>query len=330
MVTVRIDVHAHAFSEEFLRSLARFHADEVKLGVGAADRLVAYWAGAPLPGVDVEERVAEQERDGVRLEVLSAPVVYGWLDQHTHELCAQLNDYQSLLATQYPGRFSSFLHLPVHDAVLARRELDRWQGKDEVAGVVFASNMAGMYPGDRKLDAIWREIAERDLAVFIHPISPTACFGPVAPPVLLFPCDTAVAAASMIFAGLFERHPNLRVILSHYGGVLPMLARRLDMGVEVKGFPRGHGQDLVERPSVTVGRFWVDMAQGYHAPAFACARDVFGLEHMLYGSDHFFPQSTWRRQLNAFIEELDLGEEQRAALLSGNARRALAGRGLTA
>jgi len=321
----RIDIHAHAFPEVFLRKIAAYYPETVKLREPAREdeRLVAYWAGAPLPAWDSERRLREMERDRVAVEILSAPTIYSRLDEHTVELCALLNDFQAEAVAACPERFRSFLHLPVHDVDAVARELARWQGHPEIAGVVFGSNMGGRYPGEAIFERVWETIHEAKLPVFIHPVTPGACFGPAVPTIVLFPCDTTVAAASMIYGGLFERYADLRVILSHYGGTLPFLARRLDMAIDIPGFPPGHGQDLPSLPSSYVSRFYLDAAQGFHRPAFECARSLVGIERMLYGSDHFFTASTWRQRLNEFIDELELSADDRRALLEGNARRLL-------
>jgi 6-methylsalicylate decarboxylase len=143
---------------------------------------------------------------------------------------------------------------------------------------------------------------------------------PIPPVVFTFPNDTGLAAASLIYSGSFDRLANLRVVLAHYGGILPSLAKRLDI-LKHPHFPRGPLTALAKLPSEYVGRFYVDTAQGFHRPGFDCARAVFSIEHMLYGSDHFFYESPWRPELNHFLESLPLREEERVALYCGNAER---------
>jgi aminocarboxymuconate-semialdehyde decarboxylase len=319
-----IDVHAHGFPEAYLRALAATYPTEVQVeeASGAAP-MRARWSKAPLPAWNVERRLEEMDRDQVAVEILSAPPVYSHLDMHTARFCRLLNDFQAEAARTAPGRFRSFIHLPVHDVPASLQELSRWRGHAEVAGVLFGSNMGGVYPGDASLFPIWEAIHAADFPVFIHPLAPCNPAGPVMPVILLFPGDTATAAASMIYSGLFERFPKLKVILSHYGGGLASLARRLDMAIDIDFFPPGHGQGLPERPSQYLPRFYVDTAQGFHRPAFECACAVFGAHHLLYGSDHFFYGSRWREELNHFLASLPLSPAERYALLRGNAEKLL-------
>jgi predicted TIM-barrel fold metal-dependent hydrolase len=321
-----IDIHAHGFPEAYLRQLATTYPTEVQVEEASETTpMVTRWSKAPLPAWDIERHLEEMERDAVAVEILSAPPVYSHLDTHTARFCRLLNDFQAEVVRAAPKRFRSFLHLPVHDVTASLHELTRWRGRAEVAGVLFGSNMGGMYPGDVLLLPIWEAIHAADLPVFIHPLAPCEYAGPVMPVILAFPGDTATAAASIIYAGLFERLPNLRVILAHYGGGLGMLARRLDMAVDIDLFPPGHGQNLPAPPSQYLPRFYVDTAQGFHRPAFDCACAVFGTQHLLYGSDHFFHGSRWRPELNRFLASLPLSQAERHAIVRGNAERLLPG-----
>jgi aminocarboxymuconate-semialdehyde decarboxylase len=272
----------------------------------------------------VGQRLREMDRDHVDLEILSAPTVYHRLDDHTAELCQLLNDAQAQAARAHPTRFRSFVHVPVHDLSAARRELDRWIGRPEVAGINLATNMDGIYPGDARLNSLWQWIHDAELPVFIHPVKPCGLAAPVHPVVFSFPHDTALAAASLIYAGIFDRWPNLKIILSHYGGALPVMGKRLDIPAHPH-FPPAPGTNLKAPASSYVGRFYVDTAQGFYRPGFDCARTVFGLGHMLYGSDHFFHESPWRDELNRFLSDLPLTNDEQHALLRGNAQSLIRG-----
>ncbi len=321
-----IDIHAHGFPETYLRQLAATYPAEVQVEEAAGTKpMVTRWSKAPLPVWNIEHHLEEMNRDGVAMEVLSVPPVYSHLDSHTAGFCRLLNDFQAEVVRAAPGRFRSFIHLPVHDITASLQEIVRWRGRSEVAGVLFGSNMGGVYPGDVSLLPIWEAIHVADFPVFIHPLAPCGYSGPVMPVILAFPGDTATAAASIIYAGLFERLPQLKVILSHYGGELPAVARRLDMAVDIGFFPPGHGQNLPQLPSHYLSRFYVDTAQGFHRPAFDCACAVFGFDHLVYGSDHFFHGSRWRSELNRFLASLPLSQTERHTIMRGNAERLLVG-----
>ncbi len=321
----RIDIHTHGFPETYLRRMAKLYSKDVQISkLEGTDNLVAYWSQAPLPAWNLDKRIAEMDRDGVETEVLFVPPAYSYLDENTADMCSILNDFQAETARSAPGRFRSFLHLPVHDSDAAITELKRWKGRSEVAGVLFGSNMGGVYPGDTSLLPIWQAIYEANLPIFIHPLAPLNYQGPVMPVILLFPGDTATAAASIIYAGIFERFPGIKVILAHLGGSLTMLAKRLDMAIDIPGLPKGHGQDLSNLPSHYLQYFYLDLSQGFHKPAFECACSVVGIKNILYGSDHFFIESPWRTKINSFVDELFLTDSERTAIFWENSQRVLA------
>src|SRR5262249_62186695 len=164
--------------------------------------MVGRWSRAPLPAWSIERHLEEMNRDGVAVEMLSGPSVYSHLDTHTAGFCRLLNDFQAGVVQAAPDRFRSFLHLPVHDVPASLQELARWHDRKEVAGVLFGSNMGGVYPGDVSLLPIWEAIQAADFPVFIHPLAPYGYAGPLMPVILAFPGDTATAAASIIYAGL--------------------------------------------------------------------------------------------------------------------------------
>ncbi|NEQ66987.1 MAG: amidohydrolase [Symploca sp. SIO1B1] len=319
----RIDIHTHGFPEAYLRQMAKYYPNDVEISkLEGTDKLVAYWSKAPLPAWNLKERIEQMDRDGVTTEVLFAPPVYSYLDENTAEFCRILNDFQAEMYQLASGRFRSFLHLPVHDYDATMQELERWKGQPEVAGVLFGSNMQGIYPGQVSL-SIWEAIYKAGLSVFVHPLPPPASYGPIMPVILMFPGDTATAAASVIYAGIFDRFPGIKVILAHLGGSLTFLAKRLDMAIDIPGFPKKHGQELSKLPSDYLEHFYLDLGQGFHQPSFECACSVVGIKHILYGSDHFFIGSSWRSKLNDFLDNLSLSNSDQEAILWKNAQRVL-------
>lgn len=320
----RIDVHAHAFPESYLRAVGKRYPQKVAIQEAVDGKpMIAHWSRAPLPSWDIGRRLEEMDRDRVKTECLSAPTIYSHLDDETVNECSLLNDFQANLVREAPGRFRSFIHLPVHKIDAALAELERWKDRSEASGVVLGSNMGGVYPGDPTLLPVWEAINKMNLPVLIHPVPPPAIYGPIMPTVLLFPLDTTTAAASILYYGLFERFPGLKIIIPHFGGALPFLRMRLDMAVDIGGFGPGQGQDLPKNPSAYVDRFYFDTAQGFHRPSFDCTCAIAGVDHIIYGTDHFFLDSPWRTRLNTFIDGLPLSVRDRVAILRGNAERLL-------
>ncbi|MEV0115308.1 amidohydrolase family protein [Streptomyces sp. NPDC050844] len=315
---VRIDVHVHGFPRAYLESITAYYPREVR----PARHDGVMWHGVPLPAWDRRARLTEMDDDHVAVEVLSAPTVYTSLDAHAGQLCSGLNDFTAGECDAEPDRFRAWLHLPVNDPDAAERELERWRGAGHIAGIVIGSNAAGVYPGQPEFRPVLDLIAETPWPLFIHPSVPPGTAGTVAAPILGMPADTTAAALSLIYSGAMDRYPQLTVVLGHYGGVLPFLASRANMGVDLPGFTPGHGQDLPQHPQHYLSRFAVDSAQGYHAPAFTCTLDTLGADRILYGSDHG-TLNDYRARMNRFLDSLDLDDGTRDAVLADNAHHIL-------
>lgn len=325
--TKPIDIHCHGFPEAILRQFAARYPTDFRLENRRNGDLVAVWGGVgvPLPAWILDERLAAIERDHVALEILSAPTpVYAKVDDETAQFCDSINSFQAEVATQYPNCFRSFIHLPIHDLKATRLTLQRWKDHPMTAGIVLASNVGGIYPGDPSLLPVWEEIAASELAVFIHPLGPCGAPGPIPAVVFDFVNDTSRAAATIVYSGLLDRFPTLNIILAHLGGSLPYHLRRLDFVLHPH-FPPSPASKLRLLPSEYVRRFYVETAQGFHRPSFELARAVFGVERILYGSDHFLFDSPFRPDLNDFIKSLPLSEVEREAISRGNAQQLLRG-----
>jgi predicted TIM-barrel fold metal-dependent hydrolase len=126
----------------------------------------------------------------------------------------------------------------------------------------------------------------------------------------------------LLYSGLFERCPDLILILAHLGGTLPFLARRIDLGFEDSHFSDKYRQ-IPRRPSDYMPKLYFDTALGWHKPAFDCAQALVGIEHLVYGSDYFMSDSPFMHRTNAFLESLALSRSDKEKIYSENALRFL-------
>ena len=149
----------------------------------------------------------------------------------------------------------------------------------------------------------------------------------------MWPIETTIAASRLVYSGIFQRCPDLRVILHHAGGMLPMEGGRLDNGLKLYGSRTTPGrEDLTESPIRDLNqgkefrRFYADCATFGSKDAIACGLGFFGKEHMLFASDMpFDPEDGFgyvRRTLQD-IDSLDISEEDKELLRRGNAARLL-------
>ena len=147
-----------------------------------------------------------------------------------------------------------------------------------------------------------------------------------------WPYETSIAMGRLVFSGLFDRWPNLAVITHHCGGIIPMMEGRIESGLQLLG-TRNPPQladavktDLKERPIDAFRHFHADTASFGSRTAIECGISFFGPERMLFATDSpFDPEQGpgYIRDTLRAIMEMDLTEQQRTAMLSGNARRLL-------
>ncbi|GGW09357.1 amidohydrolase [Streptomyces capoamus] len=214
-----IDVHAHllpGFYVEQATAAGHVHPD----GMGS-------W-----PAWSVEAHLELMDRNGIATAMLSmsSPGVHFGDDMAARLLARQVNEYAAELTRDHPGRFGVFASLPLPDVDGALEEI-RF-AFDELAadGVALLTHTQGVYLGDRRLEPVFDELDRRQAVVFLHPTSPV-CWEQSAlgrpRPMIEYIFDTARTVTDLLMAGVLTRHPNLRVIVPHCGGALPVLADRI-------------------------------------------------------------------------------------------------------
>jgi predicted TIM-barrel fold metal-dependent hydrolase len=273
---------------------------------------------------DVDVRLAEMDRAGVDVEVLSTtlpgPEMFGDSDFGI-ELAHRANDDIAELVRQYPTRFAGMATLPLQHPAAARRELEHAHLELGFPSACLYTNVAGRMLDDPslELDALF-DVAERlDVPLFLHPTYPV-----VAPfvqdrnliPSVGFMLDTTLAVTRLIFSGLLKHHPALKLVVHHLAATLPFLIRRLDYeSGRMPGGQVGPG----EPPSNAFRRLWLDTVNPDPA-AIAMAREVIGPDRLLFGTDHpFWEPADALRTLRA----LEWPPGEMLAVLGGNAARLL-------
>jgi aminocarboxymuconate-semialdehyde decarboxylase len=301
-----IDFHAHLYPRAFMEEVVRVgRAQGIALERGAegVERLrfegITFWAYEP-SFWDVQARIASLDAAGVDLQVLSMgpPMVYWAAPDDALRLCQILNDAVSEVVKEHPNRFAGFIALPFQAPELALQELQRAHGLGLV-GVAIGSNIHGRPLDDQTLWPIYEQIERADLPLFIHPINPIG-----QPGIhdfrldlsLGFPFDTTLAAARLVFGGVMERFPNLKVCLAHLGGALPYLQERVDIGWRTSQVFGGEA-GLPRPPSDYFRRFYLDCLS-YSDPAMLCALALYGADHIVLGSDAPFAVGDLQRSVD--------------------------------
>jgi aminocarboxymuconate-semialdehyde decarboxylase len=273
------------------------------------------------PGV----RIADCNRCDVNVQVLSTvPVMFNYWAKpaDTADLARILNDHIAGLVSEYPKRFVGLGTLPMQDAELSIRELERCMQSLGLAGVQIGSHINGWNLDDPRIFPVLEAAADLGAAVFVHPweMLGKERMGLYWMSWLVgMPAETALSICMMIFGGVFERLPKLRVAFAHGGGAFPGIIGRLEHGFNVRPDIVATTND--KNPRDYLGRFFVDSL--VHEPAMLQYMiDLFGSNRIALGSDYPFPLG--EHHPGKMIENMALGRKVRNDLLADSALEWLA------
>ena len=266
---------------------------------------------------DPEVRIADCARTDVNVQVLSTvPVMFSYWAKpaDTADLARILNDHIAGLVADYPKRFIGLGTLPMQDVGLAIKELERCHNSLGLAGIEIGTHVNGWNLDDERIFPILEAAANLGSAIFVHPwqMLGKERMGLYWMPWLVgMPAETALSICSMVFGGVFERLPSLRVTFAHGGGAFPGIIGRLEHGFNVR-------PDIVatankRNPREYLGKFFVDSL--VHEPnMLKYMIGLFGSNRIALGSDYPFPLG--EHHPGKMIEEMDLDDKTRSNLLA--------------
>jgi len=319
---MRVDCQTHVFPTEYAEIVARNPA--WPSAVRKADGYLVVYGDVQSfllrPEMyDVGRKLQDMDAAGIDISVLSVnmpgpELLEPELGIEGARVC---NDYVAALVQQHPDRFAALACLPWQDATAAQAELDR-----KIAGLGLRGVMLYSHVGRGPVDApacepIYRRIAELGVPVVLHPcVAPwaaeLAAYSMV--PMVGLMCDQSFAILRLILSGVLERHPTLKVVQPHAGGILPYLWGRIENQTEVMG--RGR-ENITQPPSAYYRRVYLDTVTP-SALALRYAYDAAGPERLLFGSDHPWVDISL---FTGLIEGMSIPQEDKAMIFSGNARR---------
>ncbi|MBR4745018.1 MAG: amidohydrolase family protein [Oscillospiraceae bacterium] len=231
------------------------------------------------------------------------------------ELCVKLNETTAEIAARSGGRFYGIGLLPWHAPEAAVREVAHIRELGLVGTMLFSRN-AGLQVDDPALESVYGAVEKAGLPVEIHPTiplwaDPVGDYGMVA--ANSFVIDTAFAFMRLCYGGVMDRHPDMKVVMPHAGGVLPFLDGRLAPRRE--RIPEGESRNVKE--VMFSGQAWYDLAN--HSPnVLRYFRDYLGLSRAMYATD--YPFATHERA-TALQESMDFTAEERESINWRNADR---------
>jgi aminocarboxymuconate-semialdehyde decarboxylase len=325
-----IDCHTHILGEEAMRRLARESAKVAPVMDKRGDpacRLIIDGAVVqdPFPRElwDTEQRLRDMDAHGVDMQVL-APTVFTFFYQQEPALalaCAALqNDEIAAEIRRHPGRFLGLGGVPLQAPELAAQELERAMTPLGLSGAMIGTHVRGRNLDDLVLEPFWAAAARLGAFIFVHPQGGAGAerLGSYYLKNLIgLPFETTIAGASLVFGGVLERHPDLKVCLSHGGGFLPYQAGRFRHGFDVRPEAK---VNLQGSPEASIARLYYDTI--LHAkPTLEFLIASAGADHVLLGSD--YPFDMGNLDCVARVEALAIPNADRDLILGGYADRVL-------
>ncbi|MDH2235182.1 amidohydrolase family protein [Pigmentiphaga sp. GD03639] len=271
-------------------------------------------------------RLDEMDRAGIELVVLSqsGPSVQAEPDTTLAlRRARENNDFLAERIARRPDRYAGFAMLPMHDPLEAARELERCVKQLGFKGSLVNGHTLGRYYEGREYDPFWERMQELDVPMYLHPIDPWKPLHALdGAPVLAgaswgWGVETASHALRMVFGGVFDRFPRLKVILGHMGEGLPFQRWRFDS--RFAAYP--YGVSLQRRPSEYIGTNLLITTSGVCShPTLVGAVGEMGVDAVMFSVDYPYESTEAAAR---FIDTAPLEPAQLEAICHGNAARIL-------
>jgi aminocarboxymuconate-semialdehyde decarboxylase len=308
----RIDAHAHLWFDDYLDLIEKYGNPEAVKTNRAS--------GAGPSAEQLANRFAEMDKAGIDLQVLSVtPSAPHFANRERAIEAARLaNDHYARLVAQYPERFRAFAAVPlphVEDAIPeTRRALDELG----MVGVAITTSILGMGLDDAKLDPFYAELDRRGAVLYVHSAGSCADSRLIRDSHMAWstgaPLEDTIAATQLILKGIPSRYPNIKIILPHLGGGLPMLLTRIDR------LYRYESPNTPELPSSAARRMWYDTVAHNSSIALKAAADAYGTGRLILGTDYPYQKGEPFQQAVTFISDT-LPEADARAILDTNAHQ---------
>jgi aminocarboxymuconate-semialdehyde decarboxylase len=255
------------------------------------------------------ERIEEYARHRTQIQVVcTIPVLFAYWAKSADclEVSEFLNDHIAQMAAEYPANYLGLGTIPMQEAELAIRELERCK-KIGLLGVQIGSNVNNLNLNEPQFLPIFEACAALGMAVLVHPWNMMGAEYMQKywlPWLVGMPAETSRAVCSMVFGGVFERLPGLRVCFAHAGGAYLSTIGRIEHGYNCR--PDLVAVDNPVNPRNYLGKFWVDSVT--HDPMLLeYILRLVGPEKVTLGSDYPFPLGDL--EIGAFIEKMNLDSE---------------------
>lgn len=324
-----IDVHAHCVPTQVLDGL---RADGGRYGIDLLEesgrprfRIAGNGEVGPLhPGLsDLPRRLEVMDATGVEVQILSP-----WMDLTAYALPPEVgaryarmyNEALAATVAAQPERFRALCTVPLQSSDHAVRELEHAVTRLGMVGAEIGTTVAGQELDHPDLERFWATAEELGCLLLLHPCASLAGRGVTRHflgNLVGNPAETTIALGHLVFGGVLERHPDLRLCVAHGGGFAPYQIGRWDHAFHRDA--RGAAANLTRPPSHWVGQLHHDTV--LHSPrSLRLLLDLVGPEHVVLGSDYPFEMGD-PDPVGTVAAVPGLSDEERALVLAGNLDR---------
>jgi aminocarboxymuconate-semialdehyde decarboxylase len=324
-----IDLHCHLLTpaaEELMQEVYEPQQDPLYRFASEATRAVNRKQGADIRErmSMVEPRLQAMDRMGIDMQAISVSPAqyYYWAEPELGRAAARLvNDNIASIVHAHPDRFVGLGHLPMQHPEFALAELERCVKQLGMRGVELCTNVEGKELSEPEFARIFARLETLGMVVFLHPTGFSQgerLSEHYLNNVIGNPLETTIAVSHLIFGGVLDRHPRLKVVLPHGGGFLGSYPFRMDHAWRARTDCKQH---IKKKPTDYLKRLYFDTIL-FDPRALRYLVDLWGAEHVVLGTDYAFDMGDYD-PLGSIEAVKRLSAEERAAIAGGNAAKLL-------
>lgn len=332
-----IDIHHHYVPAQLMEE-AKAHGKSLGIEVSEdrdGNARVSFNGGPSYPLLngltEVEPRLAMMAKGKIALAALEPSTQllgYDLKGEEAESWCRVYNDCVKEFLKKYPERFTAMAAVPIQDPRRAAKVLEHAITQLEFRGAYIATNVNHRYYDSEEFDPFWGTAQELDVLVFMHPDNPagTELMGSFGLRLVCGnPADTTLSLGLLIYSGVFDRFPNLKLCTCHGGGFFPYHMGRFDREFATgKQAIRRAGRLDAPRCAAAPGAYLKNLyfdTLVYDVETLDFLRRKVGAEHLMLGTDFPYILGDW--ECADKVEALPCSEREKLAILEGNARELL-------
>jgi aminocarboxymuconate-semialdehyde decarboxylase len=323
-----VDIHCHVFTpeaERVVQSGFRPEMEPMFRYANEATREVNRRQTEAIRGrlTSVETRLADMDRLGIDVQAISPspPQYYYWAEPELGREAARLvNNRIAEIVAAHPERFAGLGTVPLQAPELAVAELERVVKELGLRGVEICTNVAGAELSEARFRPFFAKAEELGILIFMHPNGFTEgrrLADHYFINVIGNPLDSTVAVSHLIFGGVLDAYPRLKICVAHGGGFLPAYSGRMDHAHGARSDCR---RGTAKKPTRHLAKLYFDSIVFTHHQLESLA-EQWGSDHILLGSDYPFDMA--EPDPVAFVSGARLGSDDKAAILGRNAAKLL-------